>query len=147
MRGQRSLALTPRGTGLRERVRVLCVPVRREGKVIGVLTREAAPSIGRQHGELERTYLDIFNRFARMIAADQGVTDAWERAQATGEETFVPLRSEIPVRLLYHPAFVDGGRVMFRDDAYGWDEDVAEALGLARRARRTVRTHVQDVGP
>ena len=54
---------------VRERVRVLCVPIRREGKVIGVMTRESAPSIGRQHGELERTYLDIFNRFARMIAA------------------------------------------------------------------------------
>ena len=54
---------------VRERVRVLCVPVRRDGTVIGVLTREAAPSIGRQHGELERTYLDIFNRFARMIAS------------------------------------------------------------------------------
>ncbi len=54
---------------VRERVRVLCVPIRCEGKVVGVLTRESAPSIGRQHGELERTYLDIFNRFARMIAA------------------------------------------------------------------------------
>ena len=54
---------------VRERVRVLCVPIRRNGKVIGVLTRESAPSIGRQHGELERTYLDIFNRFARMIAS------------------------------------------------------------------------------
>jgi len=54
---------------VRERVRVLCVPVRRDGRVIGVLTREAAPSIGRQHGELERTYLDVFNRFARMIAS------------------------------------------------------------------------------
>jgi two-component system, sensor histidine kinase PdtaS len=54
---------------VRERVRVLCVPIRRDGRVIGVLTRESAPSIGRQHGELERTYLDIFNRFARMIAA------------------------------------------------------------------------------
>ncbi|HET9429203.1 MAG TPA: L,D-transpeptidase family protein [Allosphingosinicella sp.] len=85
--------------------------------------------------------------FARMIAADQGVTDAWERAQATGEETFVPLREEIPVRLLYHTAFLDGGRVTFRDDAYGWDDDVAEALGLPRRARRAPRTHVQDVGP
>ncbi len=85
--------------------------------------------------------------FARMIAADQGVTEAWERAQATGEETFVPLRREIPVRLLYHTAFVDGGRVMFRDDAYGWDEDVAEALGLARRDRRPTRAHVPDVGP
>jgi two-component system, sensor histidine kinase PdtaS len=54
---------------VRERVRVLCVPVRRAGRVVGVMTREAAPSIGRQHGELERTYLDIFNRFARMIAS------------------------------------------------------------------------------
>ena len=54
---------------VRERVRVLCIPIRCDGKVIGVLTRESAPSIGRQHGELERTYLDIFNRFARMIAA------------------------------------------------------------------------------
>ena len=54
---------------VRERVRVLCIPIRREGRVIGVVTRESAPSIGRQHGELERTYLDIFNRFARMIAA------------------------------------------------------------------------------
>ncbi|MDZ7674962.1 MAG: sensor histidine kinase [Acidimicrobiales bacterium] len=54
---------------VRERVRVLCVPIRCAGEVIGVVTRESAPSIGRQHGELERTYLDIFNRFARMIAA------------------------------------------------------------------------------
>ena len=53
---------------IRERVRVLCIPVRHEGEVIGVITRESAPSIGRQHGELERTYLDIFNRLARMIA-------------------------------------------------------------------------------
>jgi murein L,D-transpeptidase YcbB/YkuD len=85
--------------------------------------------------------------FARMIATDQGVLEQWERAQATGEETFVNLAREIPVRLLYHSAFVDGGRVMFRPDPYGWDDDVAEALGLARSARRTVRTHVQDVGP
>src|SRR5690606_8736043 len=39
-----------------------------KGKVIGVLTREPAPSFGRQPGELERTYVDVFNRFARMIA-------------------------------------------------------------------------------
>ena len=36
---------------------------------IGVLTRESAPSFGRQPGELERTYVEVFNRFARMIAA------------------------------------------------------------------------------
>jgi two-component sensor histidine kinase len=54
---------------LKERVRVLCIPVRCDGEVIGVLTRESAPSFGRQPGELERTYVAIFNRFARMIAA------------------------------------------------------------------------------
>ncbi len=53
---------------LKERVRVLAIPVRTDGKVIGVLTRESTPSIGRQPGELERTYVDIFNRFARMIS-------------------------------------------------------------------------------
>src|SRR4051794_14084192 len=55
--------------GLREEVRVLGIPVRLDGQVIGVLTRESALAFGRQPGELERTYVDIFNRFARMIAA------------------------------------------------------------------------------
>src|SRR5688572_10159311 len=61
---------------LKERVRVLCIPVRCQGDVIGVLTRESAPSFGRQPGELERTYVDIFNRFARMIAAGDYPFDA-----------------------------------------------------------------------
>ena len=55
--------------GLKEQVRVLAIPVRFEGEVIGVLTRESALTFGRQPGELERTYVEIFNRFARMIAA------------------------------------------------------------------------------
>jgi len=55
--------------GLKEEVRVLAIPVRLDGEVIGVLTRESALTFGRQPGELERTYVDIFNRFARMIAA------------------------------------------------------------------------------
>jgi two-component sensor histidine kinase len=54
---------------LKERVRMLCIPVRYRGEVVAVLTRESAPSIGRQPGELERIYVDVFNRFARMIAA------------------------------------------------------------------------------
>src|SRR4051794_41061453 len=53
---------------LKERVRVLGIPVRWQGEVIGVLTRESTPSIGRQTGELERTYVDVFTRFARMIS-------------------------------------------------------------------------------
>jgi len=55
-------------TAIRERVRVLCIPVRLGGKTIAVLSRESTPTVGRSPGELERTYVDIFNRFARMIA-------------------------------------------------------------------------------
>ena len=54
-----------------ERVRVLCIPVRHEGQTIAVLSRESTPSVGRSPGELERTYGEIFNRFAGMIAAGQ----------------------------------------------------------------------------
>ena len=53
----------------RERVRVLAIPVRFDGETIAVLTKESAPNFGRQPGELERTYVEVFNRFARMIAA------------------------------------------------------------------------------
>ena len=52
-----------------ERVRMLAIPVRFGGDVIAVCSRESRPSIGRQPGELERTYLAVFQRFARMIAS------------------------------------------------------------------------------
>jgi two-component sensor histidine kinase len=50
--------------------------VRLNGKTIAVLSRESTPSVGRSPGELERTYVDIFNRFARMIAAGDFPFDA-----------------------------------------------------------------------
>ncbi|MGI8759148.1 MAG: sensor histidine kinase [Acidimicrobiales bacterium] len=50
------------------RVRVLAIPVRWNGEVVAVCTREAAPALGRQPGELERTYVSVFRRFAAMIA-------------------------------------------------------------------------------
>lgn len=53
---------------LRESVRVLCIPVRCDGVTVGVLTKESAPSVGRRTGELEVAYVEVFNRFARMIA-------------------------------------------------------------------------------
>lgn len=56
---------------LRELVRALCIPVRRNGVTIAVLTRESAPSVGRHPGELERTYVEVFHRFARMVANGQ----------------------------------------------------------------------------
>jgi two-component sensor histidine kinase len=56
---------------VRERVRLLCIPVRYEGEVIAVLSRESTPIVGRSPGELERVYVSCFNRFARMIAAGE----------------------------------------------------------------------------
>src|SRR5258706_10148987 len=67
-----------------ERVRVRCIPVRLKGEVIGVVSRESATTIGRQPGELERTYLRVFDRFAAMIS-----TGAFPFAsdEAEGEES------------------------------------------------------------
>ncbi len=53
---------------IHERVRVQCIPVRHRDEVVAIMTREAAPLVGRQPGELERTYVEIFHRLARMIA-------------------------------------------------------------------------------
>jgi murein L,D-transpeptidase YcbB/YkuD len=85
--------------------------------------------------------------FARMIASDEGVLDQWDEARATGEESYVPLPHRIPVRLYYQTAYVEDGRVVIAPDVYGWDEDVAEALGLPRRARPAAPAPVRDLGP
>ena len=44
--------------------RMLAIPVRRGGRTVAVLTKEWSPRVGRQPGELERTYQAIFHRFA-----------------------------------------------------------------------------------
>ncbi len=85
--------------------------------------------------------------FARLLAGHDGKLEAFERALATGEETPVELSARIPVRLLYHSAYWDGGRVVFRTDPYGWDDRLAQALGFTGQLRQRVKTHVQDVGP
>ena len=85
--------------------------------------------------------------FARMLADEQGVREKFEEGLASGDETFVDLPQDIPVRLMYRTAFWDGSRVRFRADAYGWDEDVAQALGLDANGRRVLRTQPGDVGP
>jgi two-component sensor histidine kinase len=54
-----------------ERARVQCIPVRRRDSLVGVLARESAPSVGRRPGELERVYVEIFDRFARMITTGE----------------------------------------------------------------------------
>jgi two-component sensor histidine kinase len=51
-----------------ERARIKCIPVRCEGTLIGVVTRETPLTFGRRPGSLERQYSEVFERFARMIA-------------------------------------------------------------------------------
>ncbi|PLS75263.1 MAG: ATPase [Actinobacteria bacterium] len=51
-----------------DRARVQCIPVRWKGELIAVLTREAPLVVGgRRPGELERIYVETFERLARMI--------------------------------------------------------------------------------
>ena len=88
--------------------------------------------------------------FARLIAAGPGRAGGLgARRWRAARRSFVTLPRPIPVRLLYHTACVEGGRIVFAPDAYGWDEDVAEALGLPgapapRRAARRRATSAPD---
>ena len=88
-------------------------------------------------------------QFAQMLAQQNGVGDQFQEAMASGEESMVKLKTPIPVRLLYHTAFWDGSRVQFRPDAYGWDDDVAYAIGLVRgpKPQRAEHRRGEDVGP
>jgi len=85
---------------------------------------------------------------AESIAASQGVLDKFEAGLASGNETFVALKTRIPVRLLYHTAWLgDDGRVHFAQDVYGWDNDVAAALGYAKVRPASFKPASSDVGP
>ena len=85
--------------------------------------------------------------FARLLAQDQGQLEAFDKALAAKKETSISLPKEVPVRLLYHSAYSDGGKVIFRTDPYAWDDKVALAMGLPGQIRPRVQKHVEDVGP
>ncbi len=86
--------------------------------------------------------------FARTLAQADGVLDKFDEALASGEETSVDLKSDIPVRLMYHTAFLGAdGRLHFATDVYGWDNDVAAALGYPTKARSQFKSRGGDVGP
>ena len=85
--------------------------------------------------------------FASMLANQDGVDTQLQEALAGGDEKWVKLKTEIPVRMLYHTAYWDGSRVQFRPDVYGWDDDVAAALGLVRGVLRRSIEKSQDIGP
>jgi len=88
--------------------------------------------------------------FATVIADQEGVLDKFQEAMEGDEDNkFVNLPNEIPVRLLYQTVFWDGSRVQFRPDIYGWDVNIAKALGLATGAPIRIEQpeSSDDVGP
>jgi L,D-transpeptidase YcbB len=87
--------------------------------------------------------------FAFLIASDDGILGEFQEAMMEPDETFVKMKTEIPVRLMYRTAFVEDGQARFVEDVYGWDADVAYALGYVRERPRSHQPHRRgdDVGP
>lgn len=89
--------------------------------------------------------------FARLIARDEGVLEQFDKAfvEKPDDPSFIPLKREIPVRLTYHTVFMDAsGQLAFRTDAYGWDQNVAVALGRPQATRYKLRRQSRgDIGP
>lgn len=105
----------------------------------------ALPDRHRSHGCVR---VENALQFAAAIAEHQGVLDQFKKAMASKDETFVKLPNKIPVRLLYHTAFWDGQRIQFRPDLYGWDDNLARALGLEPGpVKRLKPPESPDIGP
>lgn len=106
----------------------------------------ALPERHRSHGCVR---VDNALQFAAALADEQGLTDDFQKAMAKQEETGVKLKSQIPVRLLYHTAYWDGSEVRFRPDVYGWDTNVAKALDLepGQPIKLVTQPKSTDIGP
>lgn len=87
--------------------------------------------------------------FAMQLASEDSVIADFQKGLATGDESFIELKRQIPVRLLYRTAYLDGAIVRLVPDIYGWDDPIAAKLGLGAvppRRRPSGRLGV-DVGP
>ncbi len=70
-----------------------------------------------------------------LLDSSQWSRDAIDAAIATGQTQSIPLHRSLPVYALYWTAFVDpDGTVEFRDDVYGRDRRLAEALAARAAA-------------
>lgn len=88
--------------------------------------------------------------FARAIARQEGIADPFGQAMDKDEEKQIQLPGKIPVRLIYRTAYLGGdGRIRYAEDAYGWDNDVAVALGYEKKEviRDDRRSRAGDIGP
>jgi murein L,D-transpeptidase YcbB/YkuD len=87
--------------------------------------------------------------FATGLAQEQGILDEFEQAMSQEDEKFIKLKTPLPVRLLYQTAYWDGSNVQFRQDVYGWDDNIAKALGLEPGPPRKIPQpeSSDDIGP
>lgn len=90
--------------------------------------------------------------FARLLLSpDPEKLAEFDAAQDSRNTQRIQTGREISVRLLYWTAFVDGqGRVAFREDVYGRDDKLAQALGIAVSLPKPVDDGARvanDVGP
>jgi murein L,D-transpeptidase YcbB/YkuD len=86
--------------------------------------------------------------FAAMLARGEGILDEWEKARASGKESFVALPRAIPVRLFYQTVLFDkAGEPVIRADPYGWNGRVSAALGFPASEGHRLRPSNSDVGP
>jgi murein L,D-transpeptidase YcbB/YkuD len=88
-------------------------------------------------------------QFATALAQQEGVLDEFQQAMEKDDQSFIKLPRPIPVRLLYQTAYWDGSGVQFRKDVYGWDDNIAKALGLSPGPPRRIEQPESgdDVGP
>jgi len=86
--------------------------------------------------------------FAELLARDNGITEQWQKAVASGEESYVPLPKKIPVRMLYQTVLFDEtGDPVLRADPYEWNDRVAAKLGFSPRATFHLKPADNDIGP
>ena len=117
-------------------VSLMAIPVRCDDRVIAVLTREWSTRSGRKPGQLERTYLTIFDEFTKMISSglfpfEGRVADATV-APRVGDGVIV-LDADARVRYASPNAVSAMHRVGVSTNAVG--QSLAE-LGVAQTAAR-----------
>jgi murein L,D-transpeptidase YcbB/YkuD len=88
-------------------------------------------------------------QFATSLAQEQGILDQFQEAMSQDQEKFIKLKTPIPVRLIYQTAYWDGSAIQFRPDVYGWDDNVAKAIGLEPGPPRKIPQpeSSDDIGP
>jgi two-component sensor histidine kinase len=134
--------------GLTEPARMLGIPVRFHDEIIAVLAREFSTRNTRLLGELERTYLSVFERFAVMVAEgsfpSEGPLEDSSAAPRIGDGTIL-LDDEARVRYaspnamsVFHRVGITANAVGMRLTEMGFNDS------SARRALETRRPVIEE---